>query len=148
MEKQSMRGSFIKDSLIKDIESELKKNADDIDGDFINRRIDELYALDGISPPRLNNEALDAAARAIRARAAWRRRNTQAKEARRRRFTRRTVRGAVAACCLAILTFSANYLTILATGSCILSKAGVKTCCGTKLCLCDIAKTEETSHSE
>jgi hypothetical protein len=138
----------IRDSLIKNIESELKKDAGDIDGDFINRRIDELYALDGLSPPKLSDEALDAAARTIRARAAWRHRNTQAEEARKRRFIRRFVRGAVAACCLFFFTFSANYLTTLATGSCIPSKVGIKICCGTKICFCDTGKAEETGNSE
>ncbi|MDR2370347.1 MAG: hypothetical protein LBD71_02605 [Treponema sp.] len=143
MKKQGMR-----DSLIEDVKSELKKDAGRIDSDFIDRRIDELYALDGFSPPRLDDEVLDAAARTIRARAAWRRRNTLAKEARKRRFIRRAVRGAVTACCLALFIFSANYLIILATGSCIPSKVGIKICCGTKICLCDTVKTEEASHSK
>jgi hypothetical protein len=143
MEKQSIR-----DSLIEHIESELKKDAGDIDGGFIDRRIDELYALDGLSPPKLSDEALDAAARTIRARAAWRRRNTQAKEARKRRFIRRVAGGAAAACCLFVLTFSANYITTLVTGSCIPSKAGIKICCGTQFCHCDTAQAEETGNSE
>jgi hypothetical protein len=139
MEKQTMR-----DSLIADVESELKKDADAIDPDFIDRRIDELYALDGVSPPSLNDEALDAAARTIRARAAWRRRNRLAKKMRKRRV----IRGAVAACCLAVLAFSVNYLVIMATGSCIPYKAGIKTCCGTETCPCDIARAEETGRAE
>jgi hypothetical protein len=143
MAKQGMRDSFIED-----IESELKKAADDIDGDFIDRRIDGLYALDGLAPPKLNDDALDDAARTIRVRAAWRSRNTQAKEARARRFTRRTAQGAIAACCLALFTFSANYVSTLITGSCIPSKVGIKICCGTKICFCDSAKTEKTGHSE
>jgi hypothetical protein len=143
MEKQGMR-----DSLIKDIESELEKNVDAIDSDFIGRRIDGLYALDGISPPKLSDDALDAAARTIRSRAAWRQRNTQAKEARKRRFTRRAVRGIVAACCAAFLTFSANYVTTRITGSCLPSKAGIKICCGTKICLCDIDEAEKTGHAK
>jgi hypothetical protein len=142
MEKQNAR-----DSLIEDVESELKKDARAIDGDFIDRRIDELYALDGMDPPRLNDEALAAAARTVRARAAWRRRNTQAKEARKGRFARRVFRGAVAACCLAVFGFSANYLTALVTGSCIPSKAGIKICCGTKFCFCDVAQVEETDRN-
>jgi hypothetical protein len=143
MAKKNMR-----DSLIEDVESELKKKADDIDGGFIGRRIDELYALDGLSPPKLSDEALDAAARTIRARAAWRRRNTQAKEAWKSRFIRRFVRGAAAACCLFVLTFSVNYLTALITGSCLPSKVGIKICCGTQFCRCDTAQAEETGNSE
>ncbi|MDR2434472.1 MAG: hypothetical protein LBD47_07875 [Treponema sp.] len=143
MAKEDMR-----DSIIENIESELKKDADDIDPDFIDRRIDELYALDGLSPPKPGDEAPDAAARTIRARAAWRRRNTQAKETRKRRFTRWAVRGTVAACCLFFFTFSANYLSTLATGSCLPSKVGIKICCGTKFCRCDIDKAEETGHSK
>jgi hypothetical protein len=142
MEKQGMRNF-----LIEDIELELKKDADDIDSDFIDRRIDELYTLDGLSPPKLNDEALDAAARTIRARAAWRGRNTQAKAARKHRFTRRVVRGAVAACCLAFFSFSVNYISALVTGSCLPSKVGIKICCGTRFCICDIS-LEKTSHSE
>ena len=141
MAKQDMRDSLI-DSLVKDIESELQKGAEDIDPGFIDRRVDELYALDGLSPPTLNDEALDAAARTIRARAAWRHRNTQANRARKHRFTRRAVRGAVAACCAFLFFFSANYLTTLLTGSCLLSKVGVKVCCGTQFCHCEIAKAD------
>jgi hypothetical protein len=143
MVKQDMR-----DSLIEDVKSELKKDAEDIDPDFIDRRIGGLYTLDGLDPPKLSGEALAAAARTIRIRAARRRRNTLAKEARKRRFTRRAVRGAAAACCLAFFTFFANYLTTLVTGSCLPSKVGIKICCGTKICLCDIAKTERTSYPE
>ena len=127
-------------SLIEDIESELKKDADDLDCDFIDRRIDELYVLDGLDPPKLNDEALDAAARTIRARAAWRRRNTQVKEARKHRFTRRMMRGAAAACGAFLLFFSANYLSTLITGSCIPSRVGIKICCGTQFCVCEIAE--------
>ncbi|MDR0637879.1 MAG: hypothetical protein LBG27_03080 [Spirochaetaceae bacterium] len=138
MAKQDMRNS-----LIKDIESELQKNVEDIDPGFIDRRVDELYALDGLTPPTRNDEALDAAARTIRARAAWRCRNTQANEARKHRFTRRAVRGAVAVCCAFLFLFSANYLTTLLTGSCLPSKVGIKVCCGTQFCHCEIAKADE-----
>jgi hypothetical protein len=143
MEKQGMR-----DSLIEDIESELKKDADNIDPDFIDRRIDELCALDGLDPPKLNVGALTAAARRVRARAAWRGRNALAKAARKRRLIRRAVRGAVAACCTFLFFLSANYVTTQVTGSCLPSKVGIKTCCGTKFCHCDIAKVEETGHRE
>jgi hypothetical protein len=144
MEKQSTRAF-----LIENIESELEKNADDIDPDFIDRGIDELYALDGLSPPKLSGGALDTAARTIRSRAAWRRRNTLAEQARKRRFTRRAVRGTCAACCAFLFFFSVNYVTTLVTGSCLPSKVGINICCGTKYCLCDITKTEEESpHPE
>jgi hypothetical protein len=136
-----------RDSLTEAIESELEKDAGDIDGDFIDRRIDELYGLDYLSPPKLNDEALDTALRTIRARAAWRRRNTQAKETRKRRFTRRAFRGAVAACCLAFFSFSVNYLSALVTGSCLPSKVGVKICCGTKFCACEIVEAKKETAS-
>jgi hypothetical protein len=135
-----------RNSLIKDIKSELKKNAAAIDPDFIDRRIDGLYALDGLSPPKVSGEQLRAAIRTIRARAGWRRRNELAKEARKHRFTRRTVRGAVAACCLIFFTLSANYITTRITGSCLPSKVGIIICCGTKYCLCDTDKMKETDR--
>ena len=137
-----------RDALIEDIESELEKDAGEIDGGFIDRRIDELYALDGLSPPKLNAEDLDARARTIRARAAWKTRNIREEEARKRRFTRRAVRGAAAACFAGLLFFFANHVTTLVTGSCLPSKAGIKICCGTQICRCDIAKTEEASRPE
>jgi hypothetical protein len=137
MEKQRIR-----DSLIEDIELELQKEPDDIDGELIDRGIDRLYALDGLSPPALDDEALRAAARTVRARAAWRRRNALAEQERKRRFTRRAVRGFCAACCAFLFLFSANYVTALLTGSCLPSKAGIKICCGTAYCLCDIAKAD------
>jgi hypothetical protein len=127
-------------SLIEDIESELEKEEGDIDPDFIDRGIDELYALEGISPPKLSGEALRAAARTVRARAAWRRRNTLAEQAGKRRLVRRIVRGAVAACCAFVFFFSANYISMLVTGVCLPSNVGITICCGTKFCRCDIAK--------
>jgi hypothetical protein len=145
MEKQRMRVS-----LIKDIEAELNKEAEDLDGDFIDRRIDELYAAEGLSPPKLSREALDAAARTVRSRAAWRSRNKLAEGMQKRRFTRRLLRGTLAACGVFLVLFSLNYLSALATGSCIPSKAGLKFCCGTRYCACDIAQAEEEnpSHTE
>jgi hypothetical protein len=131
-----------RDSLIEDIKSELGKDADSVDGDCIDRKLDELYALDGRSPPEPSDEALRAAARAVRSRAAWRRRNALAEQERKRRFARRAVRGACAACCAFLFLFSANYVTALLTGSCLPSKAGITICCGTKYCLCDIAKAD------
>jgi hypothetical protein len=135
MEKQAAR-----DSLIEGIEAELNKDAKDIDGDRIERRVDELYALDGLPPPELSGKALDAAARTIRARAAWRRRNTLAEQARKRRTSRRAFRAACAACCAFLFFFSANYVTALLTGSCLPSKVGIKFCCGTAYCVCEIAE--------
>jgi hypothetical protein len=134
-------------SLIEDIESELEKEAGAVDPGFIDRRIDELYALDGLSPPKLNGEALHAAARTVRARAAWRRRNMLAERAGKRRLTRRIVRVAVAACCAFLVLFSANYISALVTGVCLPSNVGIKICCGTKFCRCDIAKMEEENPS-
>jgi hypothetical protein len=142
MEKQSTRAS-----LIETIESELEKDADDIDPGFIDRAVDELYALDGLSPPKLSDEALAAAARTVRSRAAWRRRNTLAERARKHRFTRRAVRGAWAVCCAGLVLFSVNYVTALVTGSCLPSRAGIKICCGTKFCRCDLAQAEEENSS-
>jgi hypothetical protein len=141
-----MEKNDTRNSLIEDIESELKKNADTIDPGFIDRRIDELYALDGLSPPEPSDEALDAVIRTVRSRAAWRRRNTLTKQARKRRFTRRAVRGTVAACCAFLLFVSVNYVTTLVTGSCLPSKAGIKICCGTQFCRCDPAEMENTDH--
>jgi hypothetical protein len=123
-------------SLIEHIESELKKDVDDIDGDCIDRRIDELYALDGLAPPKLSDDALLAAARTVRSRAAWRRKNALVEQTRKRRFTRRALRGVWAACCLLLFTVTANYAATLATGSCLPSKVGIKICCGTKICFC------------
>jgi hypothetical protein len=134
MKKQSNR-----DSLIENIKSELRKDPDDIDGDSIDRDIDELYVLEGLSPPKLSDEALLAAARTARSRAVWRRRNAQTEQIRKRRFTRRAVRGIWAACCLLLFTVTANYAATLATGSCLPSKMGIEICCGTKICFC---KTE------
>ena len=138
----------MRDSLIKDIELELQKDAEAIDGDFIDRRIDELYALDGLSPPKVSGEQLRAAVRTIRARSVWRRRNTQANRARKRRSTRRIARGAVAACCAFLFFISANQVTTLITGSCLPSKVGIKICCGTQFCHCETVKADEPEHSE
>jgi hypothetical protein len=96
MEKQNMR-----DILIQNIESELQKDAVAIDGDFIDRRIDELYALDGLSPPKLDDEQLRAAARTVRDRAAWRRRGIPAKY----RLKRRLIRGTMAAVLCSCFSF-------------------------------------------
>jgi hypothetical protein len=143
MEKQRTRVS-----LIEDIELELKKDPGRIDPGFIDRGIDELYTLDGLSPPELDDEALDAAARTVRSRAAWRRRNTLAEGTRRRRFTRRALRRIWAACGAFLFLFSANYVTTLVSGSCLPSKAGIRICCGTEFCRCDTAEAEEESPGD
>jgi hypothetical protein len=145
MEGGDMEKKSVRDSLIEDIASELEKDADSIDGDFIDRRIDELCALEGLSPPKLNGEALAAAARTVRARAAWRNRNTLTERERKRRFTRRAVRWAWAACCAVLVLFSANYVTTMVTGSCLPSKVGIKVCCGTQFCRCETAEAKEES---
>jgi hypothetical protein len=133
-----------RNSLIEEVKLELQKDAAAIDGDFIDRRIDELYALDGLSPPKLDDEQLRAAARAIRARAAWRSRAIPAKH----RLKRRVIRGTMAACFVFLFLFSANYVSTLVTGSCLPSKAGITICCGTKFCFCDTDKMKETGRYE
>ena len=143
MENQGTRAS-----LIKEMEAELKKDSSHIDCDLIDSRLDGLYALDGLAAPKLDGQAIEAAARTVRARAAWRRGNTLAARVRKRRFTRRAVRGACAACFAALFLFSANYVTTLVTGSCLPSKVGIKLCCGTQFCLCEIAKADEETHSQ
>jgi hypothetical protein len=145
MEKQDTR-----DSLVECIEGELQKDADKIDGDRIDRALDKLYALEGLSPPRLSGEDLEAAVRTIRSRAAWRRRKILADYERKRRFARRALRGVWAACCASLILLSANFVSVLATGSCLLSKAGIKLCCGTQFCRCEIAEvdTENSSRLE
>jgi hypothetical protein len=142
MKKQSTR-----DSLIGDIAAELEKEAADIDGDFIDRRIDGLYALDGLSPPKPDDEALSAAARAVHSRAAWRRRDMLRKRALKDRFIHRALRGVWAACCAFLFLFSVNYAAALVTGSCLPSKVGIKICCGTKYCLCQTVTGEEENPS-
>jgi hypothetical protein len=145
-----MKKQDLRTSLIECIEAELNKDPRNIDGDLIDRGIDTLYALESRSPPKLSDEALDAAARTIRSRAAWRRGNTRVRREQKHRFTRRVLRGALAACCVLLFLFSANYVTIMLTGSCLFSRAGVKFCCGTSYCVCDIAKAgeESLSHTE
>jgi hypothetical protein len=145
MEKQDTR-----DSLVECIEKELQKEAENIDGDLIDRKLEELYALDGLSPPQPDSEAIEAAARAVRSRAAWRSRNAQTGREQKRRFVRRAVRAAWVACCASLILLSANFVTTLATGSCLPSRVGIKLCCGTKFCRCEIAKleTESPSHGE
>jgi hypothetical protein len=135
-----------RDSLIEEIKAELEKDAAAIDPDFIDRRIDELYALDGLNPPKLDDEQLRAAARTVEARADWRRQNSAAKRASKRRVTAKAVRWALAACSAALIFFSVNYITALATGACLPSRVGIKICCGTQFCLCDMDKMEETGR--
>jgi hypothetical protein len=134
------------DTLVRDIESELKKDSNLIDGDLIDRALDELYGISGLSPPRLSGGALEAAARTVRARHEYRNRNALAEYKRKRRFNRRAVRGIRAVCFAALFLFSANYVTMLVTGSCLPSKVGINLCCGTKYCLCEAVKTKETDR--
>jgi hypothetical protein len=145
-----MKKHGARDSLMDNITAELKKDAEDINGDLIDRCIDGLYAMEGRAPPKLNEEALFAAARTVRSRAAWRRRNRLALRERKTRLTRRAVRGVWAACCVFLFLLSANYVSTLITGSCLPSKVGIKICCGTTYCLCGPAKAEEgnPAHSE
>ena len=138
-----MKKQYIRNSLIEHIEMELKKDSGDIDPDFIDGRIDELYALDGLSPQKLGDKELCAASSAVRARALFRRSNIQAEQRRKRRFMHRVVRGAAAACCALLFFLSANYVTTLLSGSCLLSKVGIKVCCGTQFCRCQITEVKE-----
>lgn len=131
MEKQGIR-----DSLVECIEGELEKDAAAIDGDLIDRAIDELYAMDGLSPPKLSRGDLEAAARTIRSRAGWRSRKALTDRERKRRFTRRALRSMAAACCASLILLSANFVSALVTGSCLLSKVGIRICCGTQICRC------------
>jgi hypothetical protein len=133
-----------RNSLIEAVTSELEKDAAAIDSDCIDRRIDELYALDGLSPPKLDDDQLRAAARTVRARALWRSRGIPAKH----RLKRRLIRGAMAACFAFLFLFSANYVSTLVTGSCLPSKAGITICCGTKFCFCDTDKMKGTGRYE
>jgi hypothetical protein len=135
-------------SLAEAIESELRKDPEDIDGDFIDREIDRLYALEGRTPPKLSAAALDAAARTVRSRAAWRRRNRLVRREQKSRFTRRILRGALAACGAFIFLFSANYVTTMLTGSCLPSRAGIEFCCGTRYCICEAAASGEEEGPE
>jgi hypothetical protein len=133
-------------SLIEDIQAELQKDAAAIAPDFIDRCIDELYALDGLISPKPDDEAVRTAARTVRARALWRRQNIAAKRALTRRVRSRAVRWTLAACSAVLIFFSVNYITALATGDCLPSRVGIKICCGTKFCLCDTDKTKETGR--
>jgi hypothetical protein len=135
--------------LIEEVKLELQKDAAAIDGDFIDRRIDELYALDGLSPPTLDDEQLRTAARTVQARAHWRHRNILEKRASKRRIGSRAVRWAAAVCFSALAFFSVNHITVLVTGACLPSRMGIKICCGTKICFCgDIYEAEKTDYSE
>jgi hypothetical protein len=137
-----MEEQDVRDSLVECIRGELEKDAAAIDGDCIDRAIDGLYALDGLSPPQLSGADLEAAARTVRSRAAWRRRKTLRDREQKRRLTRRVVRGVWAACCASLVLLSANFVSILVTGSCLLSKAGIRICCGTQLCRCETTNNE------
>jgi hypothetical protein len=135
-------------TLIEEVKSELKKDAAAIDAGFIDRRIDELYVLDGLAPPELDAEQLRAAARTVRARAAWKRRNTLAAGALKRRLVRGLTRGAAAACGAFLVFFFVNHITALATGACLPSRAGITVCCGTKFCPCDTDNIKEPPPDE
>jgi hypothetical protein len=111
-----------RDALINDIEAELKKDASGIDLDFIDRRIDELYALDGLAPPKLQDEQLQGRCPDNAGPRRMETRNTPAKRA----LKRRAVSWSVAACFTVLFLFSANYVSTMIIDTCLPSKVGIK----------------------
>ena len=128
-------GSDMQDTLWRDIESELKKSADSIDPDYIDRRINELCELEarrsGLRPPEAGETKVNAVITRITARV------------RRKMPVRRIhplIRIAAVACIMLIVAFFAfNYMYARATERCFLIGMEITRCCGTDYCPCTVS---------
>jgi hypothetical protein len=126
----------MRDTLWREIESELEKNADSIDSGFIDRRINELCELEarrsGLRPPEITEARINAVINRITAR-------THRKKTAMRIHP--FIRLAAAACVALVFVFfslfASRYFYTQATER-NFSKATL--CCGTDYCECLIKK--------
>ena len=124
--------SDIRDTLWRDVETELKKNADTIDPDYIDSRINELCELEarrsGLRPPETSEERINAVINRITARV---HRKTPA-----RRLSPLIRLAAVACIAVVFSVFSVNYIYAKVSKHCFLKNTKITLCCGTAYCPC------------
>jgi len=128
--------SNIRDTMWRDVESELKKNADLIDPDYIDSRINELCELEaqhsGLRQPETSQARINAVINRITAR-------VHAKTPVRRIHP--LIRIAAVACIAVVFTvFSTNYIFAKITKRCFLKNTKITLCCGTAYCPCIVKK--------
>ena len=129
-------GNDTRDTLWRDVESELKKSADSIDPDYIDRRINALCELEaqrsGQRPPETGETQINNVITQITASV---HRKTPAKR------LHPFIRLAAAACISVVFVlfafFSSNYVYAKVTHHCFLSKTDITLCCGTAYCPCE-----------
>jgi len=127
----------MRNTLWRDVESELEKNADTIDPDYINSRINELCELEarrsGLRPPETSEARINTVINRITARV------------HRTRPARRlpTLIRLAAVACIAVVfsVFSINYIYAKVSKRCFLKNTKITLCCGTAYCPC-IVKNE------
>ena len=125
-----------RDTLWRDIASELEKNTDSIDPDYIEQRINELCELEaqrsGLRPPETGEEQINSLITDISARV---HRKTPVK--RLHPFIRLAAAACIAVVFVIFAFFSSNYVYAKVTHRCFLSKTEITLCCGTFYCPCD-----------
>jgi hypothetical protein len=133
-----------RNTLWRDVESELEKNADSIDPDYIDRRINELCELEtqrsGLCPPEAGETQINNVITRIISR-------VHKKTPVRRLHP--LIRIAIAACIavffIILSYFSSNYVYAKVTNHCFLKKTGIALCCGTVYCPCSSKKEQSGS---
>ena len=124
----------MRDTLWRDVESELEKNADSIDPDYIDRRINELCELEtrrsGLRPPETPEAHINAVIARITARV------HRKAPARRLRALTRLAAVACIAIAAVIIFLSSNYVYAKLTKRCFMKKTEITLCCGTAYCPC------------
>ena len=126
--------SDMRDTLWRDIESELEKSADSIDPDYIDSRVNELCELEarhsGLRPPEATEAQINTVITRIAARAY---RKTPA------RRLHPLIRLAAVACIVLIFGFFiSNYVYARVTDGCFPNEMEITLCCGTAYCPCTI----------
>jgi hypothetical protein len=122
----------MRDTLWRNVESELEKSADSIDTDYIDSRINELCELEarrsGLRPPETSEARINAVINRITAR-------VHGKTPARRLFP--IIRLAAVACIAVVFSvFSINYIYAKVSKHCFLKLTGITLCCGTAYCPC------------
>jgi hypothetical protein len=126
----------MRDTLWRDVETELEKSADSIDPDYIDSRINELCEMEarrsGLRPPETSEARINAVINRITARVY---RKSPA-----RRLPHLIRLAAVACIAVFFSVFSINYIYAKVSKHCFLKNMNITLCCGTAYCPCIVKK--------
>ncbi|MDR1901018.1 MAG: hypothetical protein LBQ88_01870 [Treponema sp.] len=139
-------GRSHKRDLLKKLEDELHKDEDALDPVLAGKLVDSLYETDGLSPPQVTGQEVEACIARIKKEEPGSRRTPPLGRFLFAGKVRRPVRWAAAFCGVLLFVFSANYVTALVSGACLVSRIEPRLCSETKYCPCDRELMEKTPH--